>query len=53
MTFGSHCERVVGPTLFDGLPDPELAPPTADAHPPPARKLHAESATPRRRGLTR
>ena len=36
MTFGRRSERVAGPTLFDGLPDPEPTPPAgADAPPVP------------------
>jgi transposase len=46
MTFGRRSERVAGPTLFDGLPDP--TPPTADS--PPVPDTPPEPATPRRRG---
>src|SRR5262245_383719 len=48
MTFGRRSERVPGPTLFDGLPDPGPAPPAADS--PPAAETPAESAAHRRRG---
>jgi transposase len=48
MTFGRRTERVDGPTLFDGLPDPGPAPaPTSVA---PTAEAPSESATPRRRG---
>ncbi len=30
MTFGRRSECVAGPTLFDGLPDPDPTPPTDD-----------------------
>jgi transposase len=46
MTFGRRSERVAGPTLFDGLPDP--TPGTADA--PPVPDPPTEPAPPRRRG---
>jgi transposase len=48
MTFGRRSERVAGPTLFDGLPDPEPTPPPADA--PSTPEPATESAVPRRRG---
>jgi hypothetical protein len=49
MTFGRRSERVAGPTLFDGLPDPE-PPPPAGADAPPVPEPPTEDATPRRRG---
>ncbi len=49
MTFGRRSERVAGPTLFDGLPDPEPTPP-AGADAPPVPEPPTEEATPRRRG---
>src|SRR5262245_31820202 len=48
MTFGRRSERVAGPTLFDGLPDPDPPPPTADS--PAVPDTPPEPATPRRRG---
>jgi transposase len=48
ITFGRRSERVAGPTLFDGLPDPDPAPPAADF--PHAAEPPAESAAHRRRG---
>ena len=47
MTFGRRSERVAGPTLFDGLPDPEPTPPAAD-EPHPFRNRRPN---PRRRGV--
>jgi transposase len=49
MTFGRKSERVVtGPTLFDDIPDPDQASPTADA--PATPTTPPESASPKRRG---
>jgi transposase len=45
-TFGRRSERLTGPTLFDGLPDPR--PPTADS--PAVPDAPPGPATPRRRG---
>jgi transposase len=47
MTFGRRSERVVGPTLFDDVPD-SSPPPPADA--PPVPEPPSGSARPRRRG---
>jgi transposase len=49
MTFGRRSERVAGPTLFDGLLDPEPTPP-AGADAPPVPEPPTEEAAPRRRG---
>jgi transposase len=47
-TFGRSSERLTGPTLFDGLLDPDAPPPTAEEQPLP--ETPPEPATPRRRG---
>jgi transposase len=46
--FGRRSERLTGPTLFDGLPDPDPPPPMADS--PPVPDTPPEPTTPRRRG---
>jgi transposase len=47
-TFGRSSERLAGPTLFDGLSDPDPPGPVTDS--PPVPDTPPEPATPRRRG---
>lgn len=47
MSFGRKSERVIGPTLFDEIPDPDSPVPGADV---PVEPSPREPATPKRRG---